>query len=257
MGTGRIVKSDYMQKAPMERIICHWTAGAYQVSDLDLDHYHFCVDGAGIVHRGHYAIIDNLSSADGVYAAHTYGLNTGSIGVAVCCMAGAQQFPFTPGKFPMKREQWLKMAEIVAELCYFYKLPITPRTVLQHGEVARLFSIDQWGKWDCMVTPWDLGAKPLQVADNFRELVKHYLLQITPGVGEMAAPVPPKLAKTKIFWHPKSKQVTVTKDGVVARHCHLALQIYDNKVVAIKLDGVGLNPVDVISGTVELVQKEG
>ena len=164
----------WLPKVRMKRIICHWTAGSYQPSDNDLDHYHILIDGKGKVHRGHHSIKQNHHKAHGGYAAHTYGLNTDSIGVAVCCMGGAQG-KHDLGRYPLKKVQWETLARVVAELCLAYDLEPTERQVLQHGDVHRVFGIDQWGKWDINYLPWSPRTLHDDVGHQFRDLVKSYL----------------------------------------------------------------------------------
>jgi hypothetical protein len=167
-----ILDPAWLPNASMRRIICHWTAGAHKASSLDKEHYHFLVEADGKVVRGRYSIADNVSTDDGKYAAHTLGANTGAIGIAVCAMAGAQQSPFYPGTAPMLEAQWLRLADVAAELCRAYSLPVTPQTVLGHGEVQVLLSIPQKGKWDPMVLPWEPTWSITQVGTYFRTLVQ-------------------------------------------------------------------------------------
>jgi uncharacterized protein YgiM (DUF1202 family) len=94
-------------------------------------------------------------------------------------MAGAQERPFDAGRFPMKKEQWEAMAEVAAELCKFYLIPVTPKTVLGHGEVQKNLGITQRGKWDPMVLPWDPRAR--NVGDLFRDLVSERLERLLPS----------------------------------------------------------------------------
>ena len=68
----------------MKRIILHWTAGANEPNNTDYQHYHYLVNGNGVVVKGKYNPEDNLNCNDGKYAQHTGGGNTGSIGVAMC-----------------------------------------------------------------------------------------------------------------------------------------------------------------------------
>lgn len=172
---GSLVPESWLTPAKMSRIITHWTAGSYTVSGLDKNHYHIIIDGEGALVRGVHSIADNVNTSDGDYAAHTRGLNTGSIGVSVAAMAGAQERPFDMGPYPMTEVQWDTMARVVAELCSFYKIPVTPQTVLGHGEVQDILGVAQTGKWDPMVLPWKLGLTFRQVGDLFRERVAHYL----------------------------------------------------------------------------------
>ena len=76
-----IVPDAWMPAAPMRRIIVHWTAGGHKANDVDRAAYHILVEESGKLVRGTHSIADNVSTADGHYAAHTLGLNTGSIGV--------------------------------------------------------------------------------------------------------------------------------------------------------------------------------
>lgn len=170
-----LIPRDWLPACRMKRVICHWTAGGYRATSLDRAHYHILIEGDGSLVRGTHSIADNVSTADGVYASHTRGYNTGSIGVAVCCMLGAQASPFHPGSYPMTPKQWETMAQVVAELCQFYAIPVTPRTVLGHGEVEVYLGIAQGGKWDPMVLPWALEMSHTQVGNFLRALVQKAL----------------------------------------------------------------------------------
>lgn len=156
------IPSEWMPKVSMQRIICHWTAGGHKASDFDRGHYHILIEDDGKLVRGKLSIADNVNISDGIYAAHTLGCNTGSIGVSLCCMAGASESPFNPGSSPMTRDQWTALAGVVAELCAFYKIPVTPKTVLSHAEVQTNLGIAQRGKWDIArlaFEPAVVGAK--------------------------------------------------------------------------------------------------
>lgn len=170
-----IVNKEWMPVCSMKRIICHWTAGGYQSTDLDREHYHILIAGNGKLVRGIPSILDNVSTADGRYAAHTRGCNTGSIGISVCCMAGAQQSPFKPGKCPMLEIQWETMIQVAAELCQAYNIQVTPKTVLGHGEVQAQLGIMQLGKWDPMVLPWNPIMSQTQVGNLLRTQVQNIL----------------------------------------------------------------------------------
>lgn len=71
----------------------------------------------------------------------------------------------------MTQKQWETMAKVVAELCSFYNIPITPQTVLGHGEVEVYLGIPQSGKWDPMVLPWAPEMSRTQVGNTLRALV--------------------------------------------------------------------------------------
>ncbi len=175
-----IVPKDWMPNCSMKRIILHWTAGGYKASSNDKSHYHILIEDDGKLVRGSNTIKDNVSTGDNIYAAHTLGFNTGSIGVSVCCMAGAKESPFNGGSFPMTKTQWETMAQVVAELCDFYDIDVTSKTVLGHGEVEREFpKKPQKGKWDPMVLPWDTSLSKKQVGEQFRALVKAKLTGVS------------------------------------------------------------------------------
>lgn len=162
------IPNGWLSDVTMKRVICHWTAGSYDASENDLDHYHIIIDGNGTIHRGEHTIADNLSTSDGDYAAHTRGLNRYSIGVSMCCMAGAKESPFDAGKYPMKKVQWEAMIDIVAQLCKHYAIPVTSTTVLGHGEVQKNVGVTQRGKWDPLKLPFDSGLNKDAVGKKLR-----------------------------------------------------------------------------------------
>jgi len=164
-----------MPDVKMDRIICHWTAGGYKASSLDRQHYHVLIEANGDLVRGLHEISDNTYTGDGDYAAHTRACNTRSIGISVCCMAGAEEKPFKAGKFPMTQTQWQRMAEVAGELARAYSIPVTPKTVLGHGEVEPNLGVKQNGKWDPMVLPWDPKLSKTKVGDLFRNNVRNVM----------------------------------------------------------------------------------
>jgi hypothetical protein len=171
-----------MPDCRMARVITHWTAGGYHASETDREHYHLLIEGDGRIVRGDHSIRDNLSTSDGSYAAHTRRLNTGSIGITVCCMSGAMREPFRAGESPMRREQYDALALAVADLCRAYEIPVTPQTVLGHGEVESILDVEQRGKWDPMLLPWSPRLPAGAVGDAFREHVRALLRSaVEPG----------------------------------------------------------------------------
>lgn len=149
------IRSDYLSHCAMSRVILHWTAGTNEVSALDLEHYHFIIDGKGQVHRGDHTIEDNVNTADDDYAAHTRGTNTGSIGISLAGMAGAIERPFKAGKYPINKVQWDEAVACIAQLCKVYHIPPTPQHVMTHAEVQANLNHPQRGKWDIAVLPFD------------------------------------------------------------------------------------------------------
>ena len=170
-----LVNADWMPPARMKRVIVHWTAGGYSANEIDRKAYHVLVQGDGTLIRGTHSIADNVSTADGMYAAHTLNCNTASIGVSACAMVHCVRSPFAAGRAPMRELQWRQMAEATADLCRFYDIPVTPQTVLGHGEVQATLGIRQKDKWDPMVLPWMPEMSMTQVGIAFRTMVQNHL----------------------------------------------------------------------------------
>lgn len=150
----------------------HWTAGGHHASDLDRKHYHEIVQGDGVRVTGNLLPEANESTSDGVYAAHTRALNTGSIGLAMAAMRGARERPFHPGDAPIKAGQLHAFVQMVAEYADTYSIPITRKTVLTHAEVQPTLVVWQRGKWDIawlpgMARPGD----PVHVGDELRAMI--------------------------------------------------------------------------------------
>jgi len=157
----------------LKRIIIHWTVGGYTATDLDRSHYHFIVQGDGSVVHGKMKPEDNISTNDGIYGAHTLSLNTGSIGVAIAAMGGAQERPFKSGFAPMKTAQINAMCKLVQELCERYGIPVTRETVLTHAEVQPTLGVKQRGKWDIAWLPgMQAPGNPVTVGDELRMRIK-------------------------------------------------------------------------------------
>jgi len=158
---------------PLTRIVMHWSAGGHKASDLDKKHYHEIVEGDGDRVKGDKLPEANNSTSDGHYAAHTRALNTGSIGLAVAAMSGAQEHPFKKGRFAITEKQLDVFVEMVAEYADTYEIDVRRDTVLTHAEVQPTLDVRQNGKWDITWLP-DM-AKPgdaIEVGDRLREMIK-------------------------------------------------------------------------------------
>ena len=116
----------------MKRIIIHWTGGTYQPSTVDFEHYHYLINGDGLIIKGKYKPEDNLNCKDGQYAAHTEMGNTNSIGVALCGMKDYTEGGETA--FPLTSAQCVVGFKLIAELCQKYDINVTAKTVLTHYE---------------------------------------------------------------------------------------------------------------------------
>lgn len=156
----------------LERIILHWTAGAWGVIDMEREHYHELIDRHGQRIPGKLRPEANISTADGVYAAHTRALNTGSIGIALDAMAGARQSPFHAGRWPVTHEMIEALADAAADHCETYGIPVSRETVLSHAEVEPTLGVRQRGKWDITWLPgMEKPGDPVDVGDILRDLI--------------------------------------------------------------------------------------
>lgn len=156
----------------MKRIVIHWTAGTHKPSAMDRKHYHHIVSGDGEVVDGNLPVAANESTAGG-YVAHTRGLNTGSIGVSFAAMHGANERPFSAGKYPITEAQVKAMTQLVFDLSERYDIPITPETILTHAEVEPNLGVKQRGKWDVNWLPgMDQAGNARAVGDLLRQKVR-------------------------------------------------------------------------------------
>lgn len=160
----------------MNRIVVHHTAGGLMPSAFDLKHYHRVIDGDGKVHAGTHAIAANAPGrvlTSGTYAAHTRGLNTGSIGVAIAAMANAEwRDPRACAAFPRAVQVDAMIAD-VASLCVDHSIAPDRRTVLSHAEVETTMGITQAGKWDFDYDPFGVQdtRDPVAIGDMLRARV--------------------------------------------------------------------------------------
>lgn len=172
----RFLPEEWLPWAQMQRVIVHWTAGANKASAVDKAHYHVLIESDGNPVKGDPSITANQAPVSSGYAAHTLNCNSGSIGLSLCGMAGAVEKPFNAGKYPITRQQWEAAIKAVADLCRRYSIPVTPSTVLSHAEVQRTLGIQQRGKWDIAILPFEPSLNTAaKVGDAFRAAVKAIL----------------------------------------------------------------------------------
>lgn len=172
----RFLPEAWLPWAQMQRIIFHWTAGSNKASDTDKAHYHILIEGDGTPVKGVPSITANQAPVSTGYAAHTLNCNSGSIGLSFCGMAGAVEKPFSAGKSPITLAQWEAAIKAAADLCRRYSIPVTPSTVLSHAEVQGTLGIQQRGKWDIAILPFELSLNTAtKVGDAFRAAVKTIL----------------------------------------------------------------------------------
>jgi hypothetical protein len=178
----------------VKRIILHWTAGGHKANGVDLRHYHFVIEGDGTVVTGNQPVGANLrieNPSDGsTYAAHTRGLNTGSIGIALAGMRGAKERPFSAGPSPITHAQIDALGKLAARLAVQHRIPVTRETILTHAEVEPTLGVKQRGKWDITWLPGMPAAviDPIRIGDMLRA-------RITVEVDRLRVPVVDAVAK--------------------------------------------------------------
>lgn len=150
------------------------TAGTNQPNNTDFQHYHYLINGNGLLTHGKYKPEDNLNCQDGKYAAHTEMGNTGSIGISLCGMYVPNGVPVQKTKYPLTKIQCERCFKLIAELCKKYNIPITPITVLTHYE----FDCNRGKKGrkiDITFLPYEPNLKSDEIGDFIREKAKWYL----------------------------------------------------------------------------------
>ena len=105
------------------KIYLHWTAGHYHSL---FDSYHVNIDGDGVI----WVATDDLSEV----RSHTWGRNTGSVGVALCCACYATSEDL--GDEPPTAEQVDVAGQVVCVLANALGIPVDKEHVLTHGEAA-------------------------------------------------------------------------------------------------------------------------
>ena len=113
-------------------IILHWSAGHY---GQFFDDYHVQIDEDG----GIYLSTPDLSEV----LAHTWHLNTGTVGISLCCCAFATTEDL--GDEPPTDEQIEIMAQVIATLCADLWLTID-KCVFTHGEIGD--NTDYYEDWE-------------------------------------------------------------------------------------------------------------
>lgn len=137
----------------MKRIIIHWTAGGAVPTSYEKEHYHYLVDALGKIHNGKFKPEANLICRKGMYAMHTGGGNTGSIGVSMCGMADFKN-KNQQGKFPITKIQFETTMKLCAQLAKQYDIKISPDTIMTHYEFGQKHpNTTSFGKIDIIFIP--------------------------------------------------------------------------------------------------------
>ena len=165
----------------MKRIIIHWTAGHLQPNATDYQHYHFLINGDGVVINGKFPVGANEkcktdAKNNALYAAHTGGGNTGSIGIAMCGMYAPKNTDFRNSPDALTKKQCERCFKLIAELSKMYKIPITADTVMTHYEFGQTHpKTTSAGKIDIVYLPPYPELKASEIGDFIRNKAKWYL----------------------------------------------------------------------------------
>lgn len=161
----------------MNKIIIHWTGGAWFPNATDKEHYHFLIDKNGKVINGKFKVEDNENCNDGKYAAHCGGGNTGAIGVSMCGMYVPKGVNIKDTKFPLTKKQCEACFKLVAQLCK--KHLINLNNVLTHYEFGQAHpKTSSAGKIDIIYLPPYPEIKQNQIGSFIRNKVKWYIEKI-------------------------------------------------------------------------------
>lgn len=158
----------------MKRIIIHWTAGGYFPTDYEKLHYHYLVDKNGIVYDGKFRPEDNEVCKVNKYAAHTGGGNTGSIGIAICGMAGFKS-KNSVGRYPITKKQFESTMELCAKIAQKYNIEINPQNVMTHYEFGlKNPKTTSAGKIDIVYLPPYSWVEKIEIGSFIRSKIKWY-----------------------------------------------------------------------------------
>ena len=162
----------------MNKIIIHWTAGAYTPNSTDLRHYHYLIDKNGRINCGIFRPEDNENCNDGKYAQHTGGGNTGAIGVALCGMYGFSSATKL-GCYPLTKIQCEALFSFVAKLSKKYKIKIDNNHIMTHYEFGlKNPKTTSAGKIDIICLPPYPRIKQQKIGDFIRSKVLWYSTKI-------------------------------------------------------------------------------
>lgn len=137
----------------MKRIIIHWTAGGPVPTSYEKECYHYLIDSLGKTHLGKFKPEANLVCRTGMYAPHTGGGNTGSVGVSMCAMANFRN-KNNQGHFPITKIQFESTMKLCAELAVKYDIKVSPDSVMTHYEFGQKNpNTTSFGKIDIVFLP--------------------------------------------------------------------------------------------------------
>ncbi len=162
----------------MKRIIIHWTAGGYYPNAAEKNYYHFLIDKDGNVHKGKFSPEANLNCTKGQYAPHTGGGNTGSVGVAMCAMAGFKSIADC-GQYPITKPQFEAAMKLCAELALKYSITVNSVNVMTHYEFGiKNPKTSSAGKIDVIYIPPYPWVDKNEVGSFIRSKIKWYMSKV-------------------------------------------------------------------------------
>lgn len=156
------------------RIIIHWTAGTNQPNNTDFEHYHYLINGDGVLFNGKYVPEDNINCNDGKYAQHTGHGNTGSIGISVCGMKDFSEKTLKT-KYPLTQVQCEKLFFECARLAKKYSIEL--KDIMTHYEFNQRNGI-KTGKIDIIYLPPYPQIRKENVGDFIRNKILWYYKRI-------------------------------------------------------------------------------
>lgn len=137
----------------MKRIILHWTAGGHVPTSYEKNFYHYLIDSLGKIYEGKFKPEANLICREGMYAVHTGGGNSGSIGVSMCGMENFKNRN-NQGNFPITKTQFEATMKLCAQLAKKYNIKVAPETVMTHYEFGQKHpNTTSYGKIDIIFIP--------------------------------------------------------------------------------------------------------
>lgn len=169
----------------LKRICIHWTAGGLKASRLDINHYHFIVEGDGKIVEGVLKPEANvprngkmLTRADR-YIPHCGGGNSFAIGASVCG-AGHPKY-----KLPVITQKSMEsLFKLVAELATKYGIPVTKDTVYTHYEFGlRNPRTPSRGKPDISVLSYNEEVSKL-APEEVGDFIRNKILWYQKNIGE-------------------------------------------------------------------------
>ena len=171
----------------MKRLIGHHAGSTYKPSAAVVRAYHGSIDGDGQRHLGKFPVLNNAAGVirKGRYAAHTWKLNTGSIGRSICAMHGHKWSDPMFGNYPVKVAQYDELAKWFAEDAIEWGIPVEREFILSHAEVQITLGVTQRSKWDFDYDPRGGPSRdPVAIGDEFRQEVlvqigdrEHFVVQ--------------------------------------------------------------------------------